>query len=240
MLLHGQNIIFEHWPLVAGVVGAMVHVVTGPDHLAAVMPFAVEHKRKAWKIGISWGLGHLTGMLLIGVLFMLFQQILPIEAISAYSEFLVGFVLIGIGVWAIYRIRKGKSSLHQHPHYHETTGDFHIHQHQHPQANKHVHSHVKPVKSGMVGSFSVGILHGLAGVAHFILFLPLLSFSSTFQSVGYIIGFGIGTVMAMTAFALIVGLFAVKANKSSHVFTAFRYSAAVFALLIGVYWVFVN
>jgi len=72
--------------------------------LAAVTPFAIESKKKAWKVGVFWGLGHLLGMSLIGVLFLLFEEIIPIEKISNYSEQLVGFVIIFIGLWAFYQI----------------------------------------------------------------------------------------------------------------------------------------
>ena len=35
----------------------MLHVIMGPDHVAAVLPFVIEAKRKAWKIGLFWGIG---------------------------------------------------------------------------------------------------------------------------------------------------------------------------------------
>lgn len=243
MLLHSSHdIMFLDWPLLAGIAGAMIHVLVGPDHLAAVLPFAVEHKKSSWKIGLSWGLGHLAGMLLIGVLFMLFKQFLPpIETVSTSSELLVGFVLVGIGIWAIYRIRN-HNKVHQHPHYHENIGDFHIHSHEHNADHVHSHTHVKAVKSGMLGSFSVGVLHGFAGVAHFILFLPMLKFESALQSLNYIVGFGLGTVFAMTSFALLIGVFAFKTgqSKNSKLFTVIRYSAALIAVVVGVYWIMIS
>ena len=91
-------------PLLAGTLASMLHVISGPDHLAAVTPLVIETKRKAWKIGLFWGLGHLVGMLLIGVLFLLFKEYIPVESISKYSEQLVAIVLIGVGFWAFYRI----------------------------------------------------------------------------------------------------------------------------------------
>ena len=38
----------------------------------------IESKKKAWKVGLLWGIGHLTGMLAIGVLFLLFKDLIPI------------------------------------------------------------------------------------------------------------------------------------------------------------------
>ena len=85
--------------LTAGLLASMLHVLTGPDHLAAATPFALESERKAWKIGLLWGIGHLVGMMAIGVLFIIFKEFIPIESISNYSEQLVGLVLISIGLW---------------------------------------------------------------------------------------------------------------------------------------------
>jgi len=51
------------FPLFAGIIAAMLHVISGPDHLAAVTPFAIESKKKAWKVGLFWGIGHLLGII---------------------------------------------------------------------------------------------------------------------------------------------------------------------------------
>ncbi len=238
MLLHASHdIIFANWPLLAGVAAAFIHVFTGPDHLAAVLPFVVDYKGKAWKIGLSWGVGHLTGMLLIGVLFLLFNTLIPLEQFSQYSEFLVGFVLVFIGVWSVYRIRKSKIK-HQHPHFHEESNELHIHDHEHQSEHQHSHSHVSKKSNNMLSSMLIGVLHGFAGIAHFILFLPMLSFTSTLQSVSYIGGFGIGTIGAMTVFSIAMGIMSTKASKLSISITSISYTAASIAIGVGVYWIF--
>jgi ABC-type nickel/cobalt efflux system permease component RcnA len=239
MVLLNSELAFVQWPLLAGLIAAIAHVLSGPDHLAAVMPFAVEHKKSAWKIGVSWGLGHLFGMLLIGLLFMIFKNIFPLELVSAYSEFSVGFVLIFIGVWAIYRTNRSVHK-HQHPHFHPNTNDFHIHPHEHHANHFHQHPHLQPIKKGLVSSFSVGVLHGFAGIAHFILFLPLLSFKTNIQSVNYILGFAVGTIFAMSFFSFVIGLLSQKSAHASQpkLFDYFRYFAGAFAIIIGFYWIF--
>ncbi len=124
------------FPFIAALMASMLHVIMGPDHLAAVTPFAIETKRKAWKIGLSWGLGHLAGMLGIGVLFALFKELIPVDLISKYSEQLVGFVLLGIGGWALYKLFK-KEKIHAHLHVHSEQGPVihkHPHDHSHEQA----------------------------------------------------------------------------------------------------------
>jgi len=96
-----------------GVVASATHVMTGPDHLAAVTPLAIENKKKSWIIGISWGIGHTTGLLLIGGLFYLFREVFPVKIISEYSEVIVGAILIIIGIWAFYKLLNKNEHKHK-------------------------------------------------------------------------------------------------------------------------------
>jgi ABC-type nickel/cobalt efflux system permease component RcnA len=116
-----------------GFIASVAHVVTGPDHLAAVTPLAIDSRKKSWLIGFSWGLGHTIGMLLIGLLFVMFKEFLPIEAISKHSETVIGFLLIGIGCWALLRIYLRHSHKNKpHAHFHTTPYLYtHIHKHSH-------------------------------------------------------------------------------------------------------------
>ncbi len=67
------------FPLLSGILTSMLHVISGPDHLAAVTPLVIESKRKAWKIGLSWGIGHIVGMLLIGIVFLIFKDFIILK-----------------------------------------------------------------------------------------------------------------------------------------------------------------
>ena len=226
--------------LLAGVLASMLHVISGPDHLAAVTPLVIEEKRKAWKIGLFWGIGHLTGMLLIGGLFLFFKETIPVNSISKYSEQLVAIVLIGVGFWAFYRIFNEKK-IHKHPHFH-TEGNVYVHIHKHKYDELHQHTHRKEFKQNIISSFGIGLLHGLAGIAHFLLLLPALSFESNYDGIQYIVGFAIGSVLAMTAYALILGKIA-SSSKEEHNTTFFRgirFAGGLFAIVIGVYWLYLT
>lgn len=257
------------FPLFAGITAAILHVISGPDHLAAVLPFAIESKKKAWKVGLFWGVGHLLGMLSIGVLFLLFKELIPIEKISLHSEKLVGFILIGLALWIFFKIFKddkqhehthvhaeGYPMIHTHPHIHEKQEPIiksnsqnryivsdiirkksHIHQNE----KSHTHSNAN-LKQGIIASLSVGFVHGLAGVAHFLLFLPVLGFASKLDSTTYILGFGIGTLLAMISFAFMIGSFASlsKQNHNTIFFKSIRMIGGLFAFIIGIYWIVAN
>ena len=230
------------FPFIAGTLAAALHVIAGPDHLAAVAPFAIERVKKAWKVGLLWGIGHLTGMLLIGILFLLFKDFIPIEEISKYSEKFVGFVLITLGIWIFANIIRSNMKRHKHVHVHSNvTPLIHGHEHSHDANGVHIHDH-KNIKKGNVTTFFVGLVHGLAGVAHFILFLPVIGFTSKMESVKYIIGFGVGTLLTMTIFAIVMGRIAEFSQKkyNQHVFQGIQITSAIFAFLIGIYWIVIN
>ena len=232
-----MNILFSFY---AGLIASILHVLTGPDHLAAVMPFAIESKRKAWKIGLFWGIGHLIGMLSIGILFLIFKDLIPVNKISNYSEQMVGIVLIGIGLWSFYKLFY-QSKNHKHLHIHsENAPVIHKHPHEHLHDKTHHHKHKKDLKQSNFASLSIGFLHGLAGIAHFLLFLPVLSFDTQSESIFYILGFMVGIIVAMTTFAIVVGRMSstIKNGHNEALFKGIRLVGGLFAVIIGVYWLF--
>lgn len=234
------NITASEFPLIIGFWVAFIHVLSGPDHLAAVSPLVLEHKERHWKIGLLWGLGHLVGMLLIGLLFLFFKEHIPIESISAHSEQLVGIVLILLGLWSFYRIFYDKKR-HVHPHIHqEDTAYLHIHKHHHDHEHTHKHVHNKVNQQNTYTSFFIGVLHGFAGIAHFILLLPVLGFSSKVESILYISGFGIGTIVSMSLFAYALGKIALLSKKghNTRLFNTIRLWGGIIAILVGIYWLF--
>ncbi len=230
------------FPFIGALIASMLHVITGPDHLAAVTPFAIESKKRAWKIGLSWGLGHLAGMLGIGLLFALFKEMIPVDLISEYSEQIVGFVLLGIGIWALFKVFK-KEKDHAHLHVHSDQGPvIHKHPHDHSHTHDHRHKHTEGIKQSNLASFSIGLLHGLAGISHFLLFLPVLSFEDNAEAIAYIIGFGVGIVLAMTLYTFVIGKVASLARNGHNevFFKGIRFAGGLFAIVIGIYWIFSN
>ena len=100
----------------AGLAAGLVHVLSGPDHLAAVAPLSADSSRAPWRAGLQWGLGHTVGVLVIGLLLIGFRQLLPLHTISEYSERVVGVALVIVGVWGFARAGA------QRPHVHAAAG----------------------------------------------------------------------------------------------------------------------
>ena len=217
-------------PIFIGLIAAMVHVISGPDHLAAVTPLVFDTHKKHWKIGFFWGTGHIIGMLLIGLLFYYFKDFIPVERISTYSEQFVGFILIGIGLWAFYRI-KHKKKHHKHPHLHPEDEVMHIHNHEQNEIGQ-VHIHTDKPKQNLFTAMSVGIVHGFAGIAHFVLLLPVLGFKTKLESVQYIVGFAFGIILAMVLYTGIIGKLNNKSSgeTSKPIYAYFQFWSGLLAI----------
>src|SRR5439155_25388230 len=110
---------------ITGLIAGIIHVWSGPDHLAAIAPLAVRRPRRAWAPGVRWGLGHSAGVATIGLLFLWLRDLLPLERLSSWGERLVGVMLLAIGAWAL------RKALRVHAHEHDHQGERHVHIHAH-------------------------------------------------------------------------------------------------------------
>ena len=211
--------------LVTGALAGFVHVLSGPDHLAAVTPMAVAGRERGWVSGWTWGFGHASGVVLVAVLAVLLRELLPaVDAISAWSERIVGAALIAVGLWALRRSTQIRTATHahgvvSHRHIHIASGPVWLRRLGHPHA-----------------SFCLGVLHGVAGSSHFFGVLPALALPSMTASLTYIAAFGVGTVAAMTGFAAVVGIAAFRLPNGALPQRAMMVAAAVLAITVGAVW----
>ena len=219
----------------SGLVAGLFHVLSGPDHLAAVAPLSMDGKTPAWGVGMRWGIGHCSGVVLVGALSLVFRNVLPIDLWSSWAERLVGVVLVGLGIWGI---RRGLTQ-HVHIHRHSHGGRAHVHIHVHAPGEQgtaaerpHRHTHA---------AFAVGTLHGLAGSSHFLGVLPALAFSQTTHALAYLLAYGVGTIAAMTGFTGTVGwLSRVSAHGGPGVYRACLLGSSATALVVGAWWLLLN
>ncbi len=98
--------------VLTGLAAGFFHVLVGPDHLAAVAPLAVSRERAAWRSGLEWGVGHTAGVMLVGMLLLAFRELLPLDALSAWSERAVGAALVTLGAWGLWSV--GRPHDHSH------------------------------------------------------------------------------------------------------------------------------
>jgi hypothetical protein len=202
-----------------GALAGLVHVLAGPDHLAAVAPMAIADRRRGWYAGFTWGVGHTSGVVTIATLAVLLRDVLPpIELISSWSERLVGGALIAVGFWALRRgLRIGAA-----PHAHNGVPHEHVHVQRGAFARRVGHAHA---------SFLMGVLHGVAGGSHVLGVLPALALPTQAASLAYIAAFGIGSIGAMTGFGAAMG-----AAPGPRTHRAFMLTASALAFIFGTAW----
>ena len=210
---------------VTGALAGVIHVLSGPDHLAAVTPMAVAGRERGWVSGWTWGFGHASGVVVVAVLAVILRDVLPtVDVVSAWSERLVGAALIAVGLWAFRRSTQMRPDAHvhgvvSHRHMHIDAGPAWLRRLGHPHA-----------------SFCLGVLHGVAGSSHFFGVLPALALPSLTASLTYIAAFGAGTVLAMTGFAAAVGTAAVRLPNGALPQRAMMVAAAVLSIAVGTVW----
>lgn len=165
------------------------------DHVAAVSAIVSKHKsiKISSLIGMFWGLGHTLSLLLVGLVMLVFKIAIP-ERMALSFEFIVGAMLVLLGVNVLVTISK----MHLHRHGHGKGKHTHFHSHMLTKSHGHAHKLLSQ-------SLFVGLIHGLAGSAAIAL-LVLTAISSVWVGIAYILLFGIGSVIGMALISSILSL----------------------------------
>ena len=179
------------------------------DHLAAVMSLSTQSKstHHTIRLGLVWGLGHTATLFLVGLAILVLDVFIPTN-VSNWLEFLVGGMLVVLGLSVMHRMWKERIHFHAHDH---GDGVQHLHAHGHANDNKntqeattahykrpHIHMHQVSWKA-----LVVGMVHGLAGSAPLIL-LTLQATSSVVWGLAYILIFGLGSMIGMGVLTLAI------------------------------------
>jgi hypothetical protein len=224
----------------SGAAAGSLHVVSGVDHLAALLPLSVGGRLKAFGIGARWGLGHSGGVLLIGGLAVLLREQIDVEAVGAVGERLVGLMLIALGAFGLRRALRLK--VHAHPHQHAGEGHIHLHAHSEPSrpAGRCQGGHDRLPHRHAHAAFAAGTLHGVAGTAHLLGVLPAVVMDETLLAAAYLGSFAVGTVLAMGAFSALVGEGTARFSESAPtVLRGLMYAAGAVTVLVGVAWILI-
>ena len=93
-----------------GTLSGSLHALSGPDHLAALLPFVLGKQwHKGAYLGSIWGLGHGLTTSILGVLgFYVKDSLLAYELLpqlTSLADYAVGVTLIIIGVMGIHECR---------------------------------------------------------------------------------------------------------------------------------------
>jgi ABC-type nickel/cobalt efflux system permease component RcnA len=137
---------------------------TDPDHLTAVSTLIAGEGhlgvRSAGRLGLAWGLGHATALLVFGLPIVLFRGYLP-EPVQQVAEVAVGLVIMGLALRLLVRWRRGH--FHAHAHHHASGERRHLHTHS--AESEHDHDHEIYVGRSPRQAFGIGLIHGTGGSA---------------------------------------------------------------------------
>jgi high-affinity nickel permease len=198
---------FMHGPASLGVI-LLISALLGlrhasdPDHLAAVTTLIASEKdkvRKAGVMGLLWGAGHGTTLVLLGLPLVLFNRYLP-EIVQQAAETLIGVIIILLAARLLLRWRQGVFHVHAHTH----GGETHRHLHSHAQDEAHEHGHTL-AKRTPLGAYGVGLVHGIGGSGGLTLLL-LSTIGDKAQAAGALLLFASGTAFSMALLSTAFGL----------------------------------
>ena len=169
------------------------------DHLAALSTVLAERPtvQASTAIGFFWGLGHTLMLLCVGTLLLALNLTIP-EALAGLFEFAVGVMLVVLGLSLARRIYREQWHLHTHEH----DGQPHVHLHSHHLQPDHAHGHWY---QGSLRPLLIGMAHGLAGSAALML-IVLSTVTGIGQGIGYIVVFGVGSILGMVGVGAILSL----------------------------------
>tara|TARA_Y100001968_G_scaffold301794_1_gene314429 strand:+ start:237 stop:902 length:666 start_codon:yes stop_codon:yes gene_type:complete len=209
--------------LLTGFTAGAIHVIAGADHMVAIAPYAIRRPRLALKQGLAWGVGHSTGVLILASIAVLAKDLVNIEKLSSFAEFLVGVTLLVVGTIAIrsslglnihnHNHQHGVGREHKHMHLHFSGGEFH---------SRHAHA-----------STSLGILHGIAGASHLLAVLPALALPAM-GAIAYMGAYLMGSIISMCSFVLGISLTSKKIG--SRLSPLLMGTTGGLSIATGVFW----
>ncbi|POM66688.1 hypothetical protein PHPALM_17408 [Phytophthora palmivora] len=103
--------------ITTGLLLGLVHVLTGPDHLSALIVLSAGSSWRSCQLGMRWGCGHSTGLIVVTACFLALNQHLDVDTFGSYCDFMVGFLMMGLGLWSLryYLLLRHKLQLQHQP-----------------------------------------------------------------------------------------------------------------------------
>ncbi len=238
--------------LLLGLLFGIQHA-TDPDHVVAVATIVARTRRfgAGALVGAFWGVGHTVTVTAVGVALIVFELPMP-PGTGPLLEMVVVLMLIVLGILRIVWVFRDSDPVPlahlSEPHGHASEPALHSHLHDHGAA-AHRHPHVHPPArllralqtvgpTQALRSALVGVVHGLAGSAAVAL-VVLSTIRGTAGALGYLLLFGVGTILGMTAITGLLSLpFTIRAPRMQHGRRALALTTGAVSLAFGLYLAF--
>jgi ABC-type nickel/cobalt efflux system permease component RcnA len=207
--------------LAIGFLFGMRHA-TDPDHVIAISTIVsrASNIKRASMIGVAWGVGHTLTIVAVGFLMIFFRMALPTR-VGLAMELAAGLMLILLGLNNLRGFLKKIAGRFQ-------VGDPDRCDHARSRHGDYGHAPIRAdhtarghdIRHNLIATVDrwfhrldmyqllrplmIGIVHGLAGSAAIAL-LVLTTIRSVPWAVGYLVVFGIGTVLGMMLITITLG-----------------------------------
>lgn len=170
----------------------MMHALDA-DHVMAVSVLSVDRPGLARTLRFSahWAIGHGGVLLCSGLMLFGLGVVIP-ASVQRLAEIGVGVLLIALGAWCLWGLRRRRLSLREHRH-----GEL-VHRHWHEAGDASGRGHGK----GGHAPILVGMLHGLAGSAPALALIPAVAQGQLGPALGYLMLFSLGVMLSMVTFGL--------------------------------------
>lgn len=176
--------------IAAGAVLGIRHALEA-DHIAAVTTLVGDDSGSGY-VGASWGVGHSIPVVVLGLLFVVFDVRLP-ASFTKFFEIIVGLVLLILGAQML-RLAVQTVGVSTHDH----GGSSHSHFRLNSLSVGLTHSHLEG------NSFLVGVVHGLAGSGALV--VALVSTAPTITTaLSFLVGFSLLSIFTMSAVSYLWG-----------------------------------
>lgn len=215
--------------ILGGLLSGGLHAISGPDHLAALLPPSVG--KPGWyglRLGATWGLGHGVSAIFLGMCAFFLkgrmsEQFSFLQRLSKYTEAAVGLSLFIIGAIGV------KENLELRKEHQQENGT---------EPEMFSKLSMTTFKSS-VSIFFNGILHGLSwdGAPSI---APALAMTSWRSAISFLMSYCIGTMAAMSFTA---GAFGEGSLRLGEAFNNedlpmnLSFASSLLAIIIGIYWV---
>lgn len=284
----------------------ILHVLAGPDHLSALATLSVGNSWKAMELGVRWGLGHSTGLVVVAAIFIYMKGEMDLREIGRVSNIILGIFMITIGFYGVvgalktFGLKRKKrddllpsspssysdssqrdlnpsgitSSQNGSTTFMRMNSDSHISRNDsfsemeendkdvdarmhstdctysvdcfrgHDHGHDHDFSNVRiplldmhDTTTQKVVSFSIGVLHGVAGPGAILGVLPAVEMQSWRASTLYLGSFVIASTLSMGAFAALYGELTKRMGSTAEsVELGLRVFSASLSIVVGVLW----
>lgn len=250
-------------PLSGGVIAGVLHAVLGPDHLCTIVTLSACQGAEAFWFGVQWATGHVTGMSVVGVVFVMLNANFGDEVLESYehyADYALGVLLILFGAYFLknadlyfdseWKPRKATCSCHgpsPHPvpdrHADDAEGAQGAQdQESAPLLGARGHqASGKPQLVRRVGSLFAGFVQGIACPAGVVGLLMLREYAkNALEMFLFIATFFVVTALAMGTMAMAYGVLTERCISSGSLARLIYCCSCGASLLLGTAWIGLN